>query len=202
VALNGARDKIHLALGPLNELFFPFGGLVANIRARPDGSLLFALFSKEFPLASDPLLVLESDATSAPSGFGVPARIWVGAPRGLRDYPWAALQPDLQAQVARAFDALASAAIAYAALRDARETDLPSRQSADRITHLGKAFARATASRTDTVQSIEEIAEKLAPTPGTSIVHFGQLFVPPEAPQQPVAAVAPVGRPLPQSPQR
>jgi S1-C subfamily serine protease len=202
VALNGAREKIHLALGPLKELFFPFGGLVANIRARPDGSLLFALFSKDFPLASDPLLVLESDATSAPSGFGVPARIWVGAPRGLKDYPWPALQPDVQAQVARAFDDLASAAIAYAALREAREADLPSRQSADRITRLGKAFARATASRTDTVQSIQEIAEKLAPTPGTSIVHFGELFVTPEVPQQAVATVAPVGRPLARSPQR
>ena len=178
---------------------------MANIRARPDGSLLFALFSKEFPLASDPLLVLESDATSAPSGFGVPARVWVGAPRGLKDYPWAALQPELQAQLARAFDDLASAAIAYAALREAREAELPSRQSADRISRLGKAFARATASRTDAVQSIQEIAEKLAPTPGASILHFAQLFVTPLAPQQAVAAVAPVapiGRPLAQTPQR
>jgi S1-C subfamily serine protease len=193
VALDGAREKIRAALGPLKELFFPFGSLVANIRARPDGSLLFALFSKEFPFASDPLLVLDSGATGAPSGFGVPARIWVGAPRGLKDYEWLALQPDVQAQLGRAFDDLASAATAFAALREARETDLQSRQSADHIVRLSKAFARATATRGDTVQSIQEIAEKLGPQPGMTTVHFAQLFVPPEAPQPAVAAAAPPG---------
>ncbi len=191
VALDGAREKIHAALGPLNELFFPFGGLVANIRARPDGSLLFALFSKDFPLASDPLLVLEGGASGAPAGFGVPARIWVGAPRGLKAYEWPALPPELQTQLERAFDELATAALAYDALRAAREADLQSRQSADRTGRLGKAFARATASRSDTVQTIQEIAEKLAPQPGMKTVHFGQLFLPAEPPQQAVAAIAP-----------
>jgi S1-C subfamily serine protease len=193
VAWDGAREKIQAALGPQKELFFPFGGLVANIRSRPDGSLVFALFSKDFPLASDPLLVLDSGTISAPSGLGAPARIWVGAPRGLKDYEWPALQPDVQAQLGRAFDELASAAIAYGALKEARETDLPSRQSADRITRLSKAFSRATASRTDTVQTIQEMAEKLAPQSGVNLVHFGQLFVTAEAPPQAVAAVAPAG---------
>ena len=190
-ALDGARPKLIAAMGPLNELFFPFGGLVANLRARPDGSLFFTLFSKDFPLASDPLLVLESGAVGAPSGFGSPIRIWVGAPRGLKEYDWRALQPDLQAQLERAFDDLASAAIAYAALREARETALRTKQSADHIARLGKAFARATTSRTDTVQSIQEVAEKLAPPSGMNAVHFGQLFVTPETPRQTVAVVAP-----------
>jgi serine protease Do len=191
VALDGAREKIQAALGPLNELLFPFGGLVANIRARPDGSLVFALYTKDFPLESDPLLVVESGATGAPSSFGVPSRLWLGSPRGLKDYAWPALPTDLQAQLQRAFDALANAAIAYAALRDAKEADLQSRQSADRIARLGKAFARAAASRGDTVQMIQEVADKLAPQSGTNAVHFGQLFVSSARSQPTVAAVAP-----------
>ena len=49
VALTGAPEKLRAALGPLKEMFFPFGGLVANIRMRPDGTLLFALILEGFP---------------------------------------------------------------------------------------------------------------------------------------------------------
>ncbi|HEX3905000.1 MAG TPA: serine protease [Polyangia bacterium] len=190
VALNGSGEKIRTALGPLKELFFPFGGLVANIRTRPDGTLLFALFSKDFPLTSDPLLVLEDASTGPPSDLTVPGRVWVGAPRGLKDYAWSALPPDVQSQLTRALGEMANDAIAYAGLKEAREADLQSRQSSDRVARLNKAFARATTSRSDTVQSIEEIAEKLAPPSGVNASHFAQLFVTHETPQPALAAVA------------
>ena len=153
VALSGAREKLHAVLGPLAELFFPFGGLVANIRARPDGMLLFSLFPRDFPLSSDPLLVSGLDPTGDPSELGAPGRIWVGAPRGLKDYPWAALLPEVQAQLTRALDEMAGDAVAYAGLKRRRENGSQSRQSSDHIARLGKAFARTTASRGDTVQS-------------------------------------------------
>ena len=194
VALNGAREKLHAALGPLAELFFPFGGLVANIRARPDGMLLFSLFSRDFPLSSDPFLVIGSGATGGPSNPGAPGPIWVGASRGLKDYAWAALLPDVQAQLTRALDEMAGDAVAYAELKRAREIGSQSRQSSDHIARLGKAFARTTASRGDTVQSIEEITEKLAPQSSTSVVHFADLFVTPAAPSG-TAALATRGGP-------
>src|SRR5579863_7262973 len=126
VALGETREKIQTALEPLKEMFFPFGGRVANIRARPDGALLFALFSKDFPLTSDPLLVLESSATGAPTNLGVPGRVWVGAPRGLKDYEWPALPSDVQTLLTQALDEMANDAIAYAGLKEARETDMQS----------------------------------------------------------------------------
>jgi hypothetical protein len=85
---------------------------------------------------------------------------------------------------------MANDAIAYAGLKEAREADLQSRQSSDRVARLNKAFARATTSRSDTVQSIEEIAEKLAPPSGVNASHFAQLFVTHETPQPALAAVA------------
>jgi serine protease Do len=191
VALSEARERIQSALGPLKEMFFPFGGLVANIRTRPDGTLLFALFPKDFPLASDPLLILESNATGSPADLGAPARIWVGASGGLKDYDWPAMPPDVQGQLTRTLDEMATDAIAYAGLKEARETDLQSRQSSDRIARLSKAFARTTASRSDLVQSIHEIAEKLAPQPGVNASHFAQLFAAPEAPGRTAVAAAP-----------
>jgi serine protease Do len=186
VAVIGAGEKLHAALGPLKEMFFPFGGLVANIRMKPDGTLLFALFSKDFPLASDPLLVLEGGATGH-SDLGPPGRIWVGTPRGLKDYQWPALLPDVQAELTRTLDEMASDAIAYAGLKEAREADVQSRQSSDRVARLGRAFGRTTASRGDIVQSIDEIAEKLAPQAGTNLIHFAGLFATSESPQQAVA---------------
>ena len=193
VALNGLREKIHAALGTLGELFFPFGGLVANIRARPDGTLLFALFSKSFPLTSDPLLAIESGATGRPSDLGVPGRVWIGSPRGLKDYPWPALLPDVQARLTQALDQMAIDAVAYSELKRARETGLQSRQSSDHIARLGKAFARTTASRGDTIQSIEEVTEKLAPSSAANVAHFADLFVAPATSPAPVALAASVG---------
>jgi S1-C subfamily serine protease len=175
-----ARAKLEGALGPPKELFFPFGALVANIRTRPDGALLFVLFSKDFPLTSDPLLVIESAATTRLADFGAPGRVWVGSPRGLKDYEWPALPPDVQAQLSRTFDEIAGDALSYAGLREARESDLQSRQSTDRVVRLGKAFARTAASRADMVQSIGEIAERLGPPSGPNLIHFAQLLAPRE----------------------
>jgi serine protease Do len=38
-----SRSRLDIALGPLHELFFPFGNRTAMVRDRPDGSLVFVL---------------------------------------------------------------------------------------------------------------------------------------------------------------
>jgi S1-C subfamily serine protease len=194
LVLDGAAAKLQSALGPVKEMFFPFGGQVASIRARPDGTLLFVLFGKDFPLASDPLLVIEHAGATGASEFGAPVKVWIGSPHGLKDYAWSALAPEIQPQVTRTLDAMATDGIAYASLREAREGDSQSRQSSDRLVRLGKAFARTTASRADLVQSIGELDEKLAPPAGSDVVHFAQLLVlrPPLA----VKPLAPLGGPM------
>ena len=175
-----AREKLEGALGPLKELFFPFGALVANIRTRPDGAFLFILFSKDFPLTSDPLLVIENVTPAHTADFGAPGRVWVGSPRGLKDYEWSALPPDVELQLSRTLGEMASDALSYAGLREARETDLQSRQSSDRVARLARAFARTAASRADMVQSIGEIVERLGPPSGPNLIHFAQLVTPRE----------------------
>jgi hypothetical protein len=194
LVLDGAGAKLQSALGPLKEMFFPFGGQVASIRARPDGTLLFVLFGKDFPLASDPLLVIEHAGATGASQLGVPVKIWVGSPHGLKDYAWSALATEIQSQVMRILDAMATDGIAYASLREAREGDSQSRQSSDRLVRLGKAFARTTASRADLVQSIGELDEKLAPPAGSDGVHFAQLLVLP--PPLAVKPLAPLSGPI------
>jgi serine protease Do len=193
LVLEGTGVKLQSALGPLKEMFFPFGGQVASIRARPDGTLLFVLFGKDFPLASDPLLVIEHDGIGA-AELGAPGRVWIGSPHGLKDYAWSALPLEIQSQVARTLDAIAADAIAYASLREAREGDSQCRQSSDRVVRLGKAFARTTASRADLAQSIGELGEKLAVPSGSEVVHFAQLLVlrPPSA----VTPTAQLGGPI------
>ncbi len=175
-----ARDKIQAALGPAKEMFFPFGSLVANIRTRPDGTVLFVLFSKDFPLASDPLLVIESSATTNTADFGALARVWIGSARGLKDYEWPALPSDVQSQLTHTLSVMADDGLTYASLREAREAELQSRQSSDRVGRLGKAFARIAASRADVVQSVVELTEKLSPPPATKLAHFSQLLASPE----------------------
>jgi hypothetical protein len=175
-------------------MFLPFGGQVASIRARPDGTLIFILFGKDFPLASDPLFVIEHAGATGASEFGAPVKVWVGSPHGLKDYAWSALAPEIQSQVTRTLDAMATDGIAYAGLREAREGDSQSRQSSDRLVRLGKAFARTTASRADLVQSIGELDEKLAPPSGSDVVHLADLLVLRPAPA--VKPTAPRGAPI------
>ena len=186
-----ARDKIEAALGPAKEMFFPFGSQVASIRTRPDGTVLFALFSKDFPLASDPLLVIETSATATAADFGALPRVWVGSSRGLKDYEWPALPSDVQPQLTRILSVIVDDGLTYATLREAREADLQSRQSSDRVARLGRAFARVAASRADMVQSVGELAERLSSPPGAKLIHFSQLFAPPEPLHDAIVATPP-----------
>jgi S1-C subfamily serine protease len=179
VAALAAVPKIQAALGPLKELFFPFGGVVGNVRSRADGTFLFALYGKDFPLSSDPMLVLENVITPPSVDFGAPSRVWIGSPRGLKGYSWQALEPHAQAELARVFDEMAGEAINYAGLRQAREADDQTRQSADRIGRLQKAFVRGVAADADLVQTVAELTEKLAPQETAGLQHFAAVVAPP-----------------------
>ena len=175
-----ARDRIETALGPAKEMFFPFGTLVANIRTRPEGAVLFVLYAKEFPLASDPLLVVEDAATANPADFGAMTRVWFGSSHGLKSFEWSALPSDVQTQLTRFLSLMAGDGLTYSTLREAREADLQSRQSSDRVARLGRAFARIAASRADVVQSIGELVERVSSPSGAKLIHFSHLLAPPQ----------------------
>ena len=123
--------------------------------------------------------------------FGAPAPLWVGSPRGLKDYAWPALPSDVQSQLTRTLSVIVDDGLTYASLREAREADLQSRQSSDRVARLARAFARIAASRADMVQSVGELAERLSSPSAAKLIHFSQLFAPPEPLHDAIVATPP-----------
>ena len=181
---SGAREKLHAALGPLAELFFPFGGLVANIRAQTGWNRFSSLCSRRtFPSA--PIRCSSSERRDRRSAdLGAPGRIWVGAPRGLKDYAWAALLPDVQAQLTRALDEMAGDAVAYAELKEAREVD----RSRDNRPTTSLAWARPLP-EPRRLAAIWCSRSKRSPrswllSPARDVVHFAELFVTPANPSE------------------
>src|SRR5262249_52596401 len=66
--------------------FFVVGALVASVRVRTDGSLVFALLASDFPRNSRPLLVLEDLAASDAGTFGRLGAVYLGGSAGLHAY--------------------------------------------------------------------------------------------------------------------
>jgi trypsin-like peptidase len=166
VAADGAaRETISSSFGALDEMFFPFGAQVAQVRRARAGALVFAIYPKDFPASSEPLLVVE-DRPVADSGasFGQLGSVWLGSARGLKRYEGAMLDGDALIQVTRTLDALRSDAAANAVYRVAGGR-ASSRQAADQRARSAKTLARLAASRSDQVQTIVDLAERLGPSP-------------------------------------
>jgi serine protease Do len=162
-----ARASVQAALGPRQEMFFPFGGQVALVRGAADGSLLFAIFDKDFPFSTEPAFVAEDLPPHAAGSFGDLGRVWLGSPRGLKVYDHAALDPDAAALAVRLLEALRIDAAGHVAYRAAaREPDASSRQSVDRTRRLADDLGRTAAARADLLQAAVDLAERLAPQPG------------------------------------
>jgi serine protease Do len=163
-ALDGdARATIEAALGPGGEMFFPFGSQVAAVRAAGGGALLFHLYGKDFPFSAEPALVIEDRPGGA--GFGEAVRVWFGAARGLKGYDRSALDGEGLAQMQLGLDALRADAAGHAAYRAASQADSTSRQKAEQLRRTSKSLTRTAAARADLAQSLDDLAERLAPQP-------------------------------------
>jgi serine protease Do len=163
------------ALGAANELFFPFGSQVALVKGASGGRLLFAVLPKDFPMATEPALVLEDLPATGAGAFGEPGRVWFGSPRGLRAYDRRDLDADATGSVSRLLDALRADAAAHVAYRAARVQDAGSRQSDDHARRMAADLGRVAASRADLLQSTAELADRLSPQPGETGVAFASL---------------------------
>jgi serine protease Do len=210
VALDAtSRASLQAAMGLAGEMFFPFGPAVAMVRTASSGSLLFAVFSKDFPMNADPAFVAE-DLSGSAGTFGQAGRTWFGSARGLKGYERASLDADAQQQAARLLDALRSDAVSYAAYRRANGPDLGSRQDSDRLSRIGKALTRTTAARSELFQGAVDLADKLAPLAGeqgttlAAIAHPSSgagAGAPPDHPRSlPVASSRPPGPIAPAAP--
>ena len=168
--------------------FFPFGNLVASVRPRSDGALVFEVYARDFPFHTAPLFAFE-DLVQA-GAFGDVGRLWFGGLAGVKAYARADLDADAQAAVMHAVDALRNDALAFFADR-AKTTKAPkTRQEFERARRAERSLARTVATRHDLAASIADLSERLAPVLPDSGMAENELFTPLKLP-----SLATIGQP-------
>jgi serine protease Do len=158
-----------------NGIFFPFGSVTASAQTRSDGSLLFQVFSRDFPVVPWPVLTLEDAPTSVASEFGSLGKVWYGGARGVREFLRSELDAETRAQLERALDALRRSALLSAAHRRATGTADASREAHELAARLDRNLRRNSGLDKDLANAVVDLAEKDAPK-------AGQLALPPSRP--------------------
>jgi len=167
--------------------FFPLGALMSEVRARPDGRLLFEVFSRDFPVRARPLLVIEDVPPPSPGPFGAPGRVWAGNVRGLKELNRSALDAETQAGLARILDALRADSLSTFQYRAAASAAYLSKERFHEATRLHRSLDRTVAARQDLADLAGDLADRLGPGPDDSSVAFtNALLDPPPAPLAPV----------------
>lgn len=186
-----ARQRV--AAAAADEPAFPFGGTTAAVRARRDGALVFALMSRQFPVRSQPALVLED--LPAPAEFGRAGRVWAGDGRGVRPVDRSALDADAQAQLARLLEALRRDADLVARLRTAQRAGAATRTQFDELKRLEGAVGQLATTRGELAQAALELAERLVPSDADPAGTLADALAP--APEGPAREAAGAAAPLP-----
>jgi serine protease Do len=161
------------------EPFFPFGNLTAAVRPRADGSLLFELMPKDFPLQTTPLLVLEDLPPKHPTDFGELGRAWFGSAQGLLPYERSALDGDTQAQLQHVLDGMRHDALAAFHYAQAARTGDASRKQFDEMSRRERAVKRAMGARRELAQSVDDLAERLVPKAHRQVVKLSDVLASP-----------------------
>ena len=163
--------------------FFPLGALMSEVRARPDGRLLFEVLSRDIPARANPLLVIEDVPAPTPGPFGAPGRVWAGNVRGLKELDRSTLDAETQAALARILDALRADSLSTFQYRAAASAAYVSKERFHEATRLHRSLDRTVAARQDLADLAGDLAERLGPKPDEASVEFtSALFDPPPAP--------------------
>ncbi len=201
ITVDGAtRSTVQAAVGIQGEIFFPIGPQVALVRALPGDRLLFVVFSRDFPTAAEPALVLEDLPAGGTTGFGDLGRVWLGSQRGLKVYDRASLDSDAAAQAARLLDALRADVAGHLAYRAVRDQSASSRQLDDRAHRQATDLARVAASRVDLLQSLAELGDRLGLQGTDTGVRFSSLMAAPPSSQGPTVVADSRSLALPTTP--
>lgn len=185
----GGRAVLAAAAAGVQQAVFPFGGVVAAVRGRADGALLYEVFSPDYPVESWPALVIEDLPLAQPDQFGPLGRAWVGHRAGLRALERAELDADVVAQLTRVLDALRADALTALRYRAAAAAARESKDRSREAERLEKALRRSISEHRDASQTVAELADRLGPAPGDRLVRVDEVLV--AAP----AAAAPAPRP-------
>ncbi|HTN51315.1 MAG TPA: serine protease, partial [Anaeromyxobacter sp.] len=124
------------------EIFFPFGATSAAVRLRADGALLYQVMGKDFPVRSQPALVLEDLPPGDPASFGRPGRAWAGIGWGLRELDRTTLDAEAQAQLAKLLEGLRHDGTLATSFRAAAGQRGASRQRFDEARRLERGVRR------------------------------------------------------------
>lgn len=193
-----ARDRARLTQDSrfFIEPFFPLGSLPASVRARGDGALVFEVLSRDFPLKSHALLVIEDMPPQRPEAFGELGRLWFGGPLGLKPYARSELEGDAQGQVTRVLDVLRRNALATFAYRAAARGAQSSRDRFEQAAKLERGLKRTATGQKDVMQLVVELADRLGPHGADVPVHLSDaLAMPISNPAFPGPAEASTGPP-------
>jgi len=177
----GTRERTRLleTVRTALEPFFPFGPLPAAARPRTDGALVFEVFSRDFPLRSQPIVVIEDLVPQSAGTFGEMGRVWFGSPHGtLRAYLRADLDADVQAQMIRLLDALRRDALSAFAYRASTRDAATSRERFEHMSKLERSLSRTAAARRDLAQLVADLADRLAPHGNEPSVSLADAFTP------------------------
>jgi serine protease Do len=156
-----ARARLMRDSPSVMESFFPFGPLAAMVLQRKDGTILFSLFAKGFPLHTEPIVVLEDRPVAGE--FGDLGRMWFGAAQGLKAYTRSEFDAETLAQIGRVLDGLRHVAVAAMEYRAAVSEASGSREQFERMSRLERALSRAADSHADLAQLAMDLADHLGP---------------------------------------
>jgi serine protease Do len=159
---SSARQRIVASLARSYEPEFPFGVTVAAVRARPDGALVFEILPRQFPVRTQPVLVVEDVPVTSPSEFGRLGRIWVGDGRSLRSVDRAELDSETLASLDRLLDGLRRDADLVARLRIAEAAASATRERFDEAGRRETAVSRIRNTRAEAAQWALDFAERLS----------------------------------------
>jgi serine protease Do len=187
-----ARERLASAAAAASvEPFFPFGGLVAAVRTRADGALVFELMAKDFPVQPHAALVIEDLPGAGGAEFGRLSRLWAGNRQGLREVDPSTLDADGKAHVSRLLEALRRDALAAFAYRTAAARSIGSREQFQEVKSAERTLQRTAEARQDIAQNALELSEQLCPRSADASGTLADALRVPQ-PASRVAAGAPV----------
>jgi serine protease Do len=156
-----ARARLMRDSPSVMESFFPFGPLAAMMLERRDGTILFSLFARGFPLHTEPIAMFED--RPAIGEFGALHRVWFGAPQGLKVYERSDFDAETLGQMERVLDGLRRVALAAMEYRAAVSEASGSREQFERMSRLERALSRAAETRADLANIAVDLSERLGP---------------------------------------
>jgi len=162
VELNATTRK-HLvaALQPEIDLFFGFGKLPTSVRVRPDASLVFVIYGRDFPATSTPVAVLQDLPGTARDSFGERGHAWVGGPGGLRLLDHAKTDFEGAALYGRVLDAVRRGSVLAADLQRLRADAGDSKDSARALSRVQRKRERMQEAQQDLATTFMDAIERL-----------------------------------------